>query len=203
MFNKLINYKTLLAFGIITLLLASIAIFYKPKLKLPTVITSIPTTNSTKVNYFDSIGLQFDQAIDSNLVTAQSTPEEIWSIQNVDKDKISLSSKQYLRVDTQYKLEIFYNKKLVYILNFKTIPQQSDPRYAQEVMNTISRDYPLSTKTPFENSNFKAVYSEPLTLEITIKNKDFLPSDAILETKEWVTQNGGDVSSHKFTIATP
>ncbi len=202
MFNKLINFKTIFVFGIITILLASIAIFYKPKPKLPTVITSIPTNNSAKVNYFDSIGLQFDQVIDSSLFTAQSTPEEVWSIQNVDTDKISLSSKQYLQVDTQYKLEIFYNKELVHTLNFKTLAQQSDPRYAQEVMNTISRDYPLSTKTPYENSNFKVVYSEPLTLEITLKNKDFLPSDAILETKNWVIENGGDAASHKFTIAT-
>ncbi len=114
---------------------------------------------------------------------------------------IAIRSKQYLRVDQQYTLNLSYNGDLIYTLSFKTLRQQSDPRYVQEVNNEMARDYPLATKLPYESPVFTIRYSSPLTLEITVKNPNLTTQEIIDEVKVWVTQNGGDTSAHKYVIA--
>lgn len=178
------------------------SLLYKPAKPLPVVLESKPSSGSTKVNYFDQIFIKLDQIVDQTLIKAVSIPEENWSI-NTEGATIVLKSQQFLRVATEYTLNILYQDKTVYSLKFKTLPQQSDPRYAQEVGIEMKKDYPLSAKLPFENSNFYIVYLSPLTIEITIKNSDLSAGEALEEVKSWVTKSGGDVASHKFVIATP
>lgn len=195
------NKKFLLFLGLLTFIVFIFSLFYKPPTPLPAVIQSSPTQNSNKVNYFDTLTLRFNQAIDPSLITISSTPAEDWSIDSVSGDTVSLKSKQYFQVDTSYVVNISYKNQLIYTLSFKTTHQQSDPRYAQEVMNEIKRDYPLAVKTPYETTDYSVAYSKPLTLEITLKNSTIKASDVISEVKSWVTKNGGDSLAHQYTIA--
>lgn len=201
MMKLLSNKKFLLFLGLLTFIVFIFSLFYKPPTPLPEVIQSSPTQNSNKVNYFDTLTLRFNQAIDPSLITISSTPAEDWSIDDVSGDTVSLKSKQYFQVDTSYVVNISYKNQLIYTLSFKTTHQQSDPRYAQEVMNEIKRDYPLAVKTPYETADYSVTYSKPLTLEITLKNSTVKASDVISEVKSWVTKNGGDSLAHQYTIA--
>ncbi len=200
--QKLLNKKYILIFSIITFIALLLSLFYKPPMPLPVVLDSKPTSGSIKVNYFDQIFFKLDQIIDPSLIKAVSIPEENWSI-NSDGPSLILKSEKYLRVATDYTLTLLYQDKDIYTLKFKTLSQQSDPRYAQEVGVQMKRDYPLAAKLPFENSNYYIIYLSPLTIEIKIKNSDLSAGEALEEVKSWITQNGGDVVAHKFTIATP
>ena len=130
-----------------------------------------------------------------------SIPEEDWQL-SADKNVLALKSKQYLRVDTDYLLTISYLDKSIYNFKFKTLIQQSDPRYAQEVEVEMKKDYPMSALLPYENSEFYLVYLSPLTVQVKIKNPDLSAGEVLEEVKSWFTQNGGDVAAHKFIIAT-
>lgn len=197
------NKKFLVFLGIITLIIFIVALFYKPTPPLPEITSTSPIQNSTQANYFDTVQIKFNQSIDPELVSIVSNPKEDWIITNVGQDAISLKSKKYLQVDTSYTLNILYENQPVHTLNFKTIHQQSDPRYAQEVMDEIARDYPLSLKTPYETSSYSLVYSLPLTLEITLKNSNLTEDEVVEEVKSWVTKNGGNASTHKYVVVTP
>lgn len=201
MMKILTNKKFIIFLGLVTLVIFITSLFYKPTPPLPEVTQSVPTPNATKVNHFDTINLQFNQTIDPSLISVSSTPQEEWIVSSTDKDTISLKPKQYFHVDTTYVVNVSYSQQLVYSLNFKTAHQQSDPRYAQEVVSEIKRDYPLAVKTPYETDNYSVIYSTPLTLEITLKNNNLGPSDIIAEVKAWVTKNGGDPIAHKYVIA--
>lgn len=200
--NKYLNKKTLTIFSLITGVILIISLFYKPAAPTPELLLSSPTQNSQKVSLTDPLQLKFDQKIDESLLSITSDPQESWTIQTSgDGSLVTLRSKQYLRVETKYTLHITYSGRPIYTLNFKTIPQQGDPRYTQEVLQEMDRDYPLSTKLPYNTESYRVVYSSPMTLEITLKNDDISSTDAISEIKSWVTKNGGDSLSHKYVIA--
>jgi len=200
--NKFLTKKNIVIFAIIAILMFVISIIIKKPPVLPKLISTTPTVNYQQASVTDPIILEFDQPIDPTLVAAVSTPNEIWDISNgVDRNTIVLKSKQYLHADTNYLLNVSYNKEEIISLKFKTIEQQGDPRYTQEVLLEMKRDYPLSTSLPFANSTFRAVYSSPLTLEITIKNPNLTSVEVIEEVKKWVKENGGDPDKHDYKIA--
>lgn len=199
--NQNLKIKFIWALGALTLIAVLVSIFYNPPTPLPQVVSSTPTQNSKKVNYFDNVKVKFNAPIDVSILTATSLPEEVWEISEEKGNVVNLKSKQYLQVDKDYTLNLSYGGKLVHSLSFKTIPQQSDPRYAQEVMSEIERDYPLSTKLPLETPGYSVLYSTPLNLEITLKNKT-TPKDEVLgAVKAWVQKNGRDPDSHTYSFA--
>ena len=198
---KFLNKKSIQILAVITFIIFIFAIFYKPPKPLPTVVESIPSSGSTKVNFFDQLYFKFDQDIDVSKLQITSIPEEDWQL-SADKNVLALKSKQYLRVDTDYLLTISYLDKSIYNFKFKTLIQQSDPRYAQEVEVEMKKDYPMSALLPYENSEFYLVYLSPLTVQVKIKNPDLSAGEVLEEVKSWFTQNGGDVAAHKFIIAT-
>lgn len=201
--KKYLNRKNIIIFSIVTLIALIFSLFYKPKPPLPQLISSSPISNAQRVSLTDSIQLKFDQDIDSTRLVIKSSPPEDWSIQvGNDNSTIILKSKKYLQVETSYSLSILYGDKSVSTLNFKTIPQQGDPRYTQGVLKEMDRDYPLAVKLPYNTPSYRVVYSAPLTLEITLKNQNISSATAIGDIKAWVTQNGGDASSHKYVIGT-
>lgn len=202
--NKFLTPKILITFAIIVFVVLIIALFYKPATPLPQVLSSIPTPNAKKVNLVDPLKIKFDQNVDPSRITITSTPSEEWSITHGDDNStIILKSKQFLRVETNYSLAILYDAKPISTLNFQTIAQQGDPRYTQGVLQDMARDYPLSTKLPYDTSLYHVVYASPLTLEITIKNKNVSSLKAIDDIKSWVKSLGADPSTHQYAIATP
>lgn len=199
--KALLTKKTLLAFGIVAFGLFLLSLLTNPPLDQPTVLQSSPLPGSTTVRHTDSIILRFDQAIDTSLLAISSVPEEAWSVSPGIIEEVVLTPKQYFRVDTDYILNLSYQDRPLYSLNFKTIPQQSDPRYAQEVVQELAKNYPLASKIPFENSLFRIVYVSPLTIEVENKNPNLTSQEIIDEVRAWVTQNGGNASAHKYIVA--
>jgi len=200
--KKLLNKKNLIVLAIIAIGFFIFSILYKPEPPLPQLLLSSPAEGSARASLTDPIQLKFDQELDPTLITVTSIPIEEWSVQSGDnKFVIILKSKQYLHVETKYILNILYNKQQVSTLNFKTIAQQGDPRYTQEVLKEMDRDYPLATKLPYNTDLYRVVYSAPMTLEISIKNENILPEKAFSEIRAWVTSVGGDASAHKYVIS--
>ena len=195
------NRKFLIGFGIITLLIFIVSLILKPPISLPEVIKTNPIDHSAKVNYFDSVTYVLDQDIDPNFLKLTSVPEEKWSITPKNSREIVFKSEQYLQVNAQYTLTLNYNDQPINTLVFTTLPQQSDPRYVQEVNNEIKQDYPLAVKTPLERPGFSAVYSKPLTLEITLKNGVEERGEILNTVRDWVKENGLDPNSHTYVFA--
>lgn len=201
MMNILKHKKFLVIFTVITIGVFIASLIYRPQAPEPELLMSIPTQNAQKVSLTNPIQLKFDQKIDPSLLAINSEPSEVWSTQiEGDGSLLTLKSKQLLRVETKYSLHIAYQNQPLYTLNFKTLPQQGDPRYTQEVLLEMDRDYPLSTKLPYTTNSYRVVYSAPMTLEISLKNTDLSSADAISEIKSWVTKNGGDSMAHKYIV---
>lgn len=201
MFHLLTNKKFLLGLSAITLILFIISLFFKPTTPLPEVVKTSPVNRSTKVNYFDSISFTFNQDVDPNLLKLTSVPEEAWVIKPINTRSVSFSSAQYFQVNTQYSLTLNYNNQPIHTLTFTTLPQQSDPRYVQEVNNELKRDYPLAVKTPLDRPGFSVVYNKPLTLEITLKGGVEERGEIINAVRDWVKENGLDPDSHTYVFA--
>lgn len=201
MFHLLTNKKFLLGLSAITLILFIISLFFKPTTPLPEVVKTSPVNRSTKVNYFDSISFTFNQDVDPNLLKLTSIPEEAWVIKPINTRSVSFSSAQYFQVNTQYSLTLNYNNQPIHTLTFTTLPQQSDPRYVQEVNNELKRDYPLAVKTPLDRPGFSVVYNKPLTLEITLKGGVEERGEIINAVRDWVKENGLDPDSHTYVFA--
>lgn len=199
--KSLLNKKYIILLGVLALIVLIVSLFSNPPTDQVKVLSSSPLPNSTSVRHTDSIIIRFDLPVDTALLAASSIPEEVWNITSNYPTEIVLTSKQYFRVDTQYVLNLVYDGSPIYTLNFKTIPQQSDPRYAQEVVQELANNYPLASKIPFENTLFRIVYVSPLTIEITNKNPNLTSQEIIDEVRSWVTQNGGNAIDHKYIVA--
>jgi hypothetical protein len=199
--KNILNKKYIIILAVIAIVFLIFSLFYKPKQTLPQLLLSSPTEGSTRASLTGPIQLKFDKEIDPTLLTITSSPIEEWNTQSSDnKFVILLKSKQYLHVETKYILNISYNKQPIATLNFKTIAQQGDPRYTQEVLNEMDRDYPIAVKLPYNTDLYRVVYSAPMILEITIKNENILPEKAFSEIRAWVTSVGGDPDAHKYVI---
>jgi hypothetical protein len=199
--QKILSAKFLFALGSLTLLLFLLPFFFKKAPPLPAVVSSSPANNAQAVDYFDDIEFKLDQAVDISSLSLSSIPEESWSIVEEGNNVYVAKSAQYLKVDTAYVVNLAYQGAPIYALNFKVAPQQSDPRYAQEVVNELERDYPLAAKTPYEEPGFSVVYSAPLTLAITIKNESAARMDIAGTIRDWVEENGLDPDSHSYSFA--
>lgn len=200
--KKLLSKKNIIILAGISLITLVVSLIYRPGTPLPQLLSSTPTENALNVSVTNALLLKFDSAIDTERIKVISNPPEEWVIQNGINPKIvSLKSKQFLYADSQYTLTITYGDELLTTLNFKTIPQQGDPRYTQSVLLEMENDYPLAVKLPHIESNYRLIYSAPLTIEITSKNPNLTSQELIDEVKTWVTQNGVDASTHKYVIA--
>lgn len=201
MFHLLTNKKFLLGFGLLAILTFILSLVLRPLAPLPEVVRTSPTDRSTKVNYFDTIAYSFNQDIDPGLLKLSSVPEENWQQNPQNSRTVSYAPAQYFQVNTQYSLTLTYNDQPIHTLTFTTLPQQSDPRYVQEVNNELKRDYPLAVKTPLDRPGFSVVYSHPLTLEITLKAGFDERSEVINTVRDWVKENGLDPDSHTYTFS--
>jgi hypothetical protein len=200
--KKLLTKKYIIILGIIAFLFLIFSLIYKPIEPLPQLLTSLPAQDSQKVSLTDPVRLKFDQEVDPSLLTITSTPTEEWFIQaGDDKSIIILKSKQYFHVETKYVINISYKNEPISTLNFKTIAQQGDPRYTQEVLSEMDRDYPIAVKLPYTSNLYRVIYSAPMTLEISIKNDNILPEKAFSDIRAWVTSVGGDADAHKYVIS--
>lgn len=201
MFHFLTKKPFLIALAIISLGLLIFSFFITPPTPLPTLLATIPSDYATKVSYLEPIQLKFATAVDPNLLSVTSIPEESWDITSAPNNIVKLQSKKYLFVNTEYTLNIFYNNQPLKTLTFTTIPQQSEPRANQEVVDEIKRDYPLANKIPYEASGFTILYKSPKHLEITLKVGVEERGEIINAVRDWVKENGLDPDSHTYTFS--
>ena len=200
MFNKTQKYL-ILGLGIITLVTTCLSFIYKKTPTPPTITKLAPTNGSIKIPLDQNIKITFASPIDINLLSIESQPEEDWIKSPIDSKNILLTHKYALYPNTLYTLKIFYSKQEIDEILFTTVSTQSDPRLVQTIEDEIKRDYPLAVKTPLERPGFSAVYSKPLTLEITLKEGVEERSEIINAVRDWVKENGLDPESHTYTFS--
>jgi hypothetical protein len=192
---KILSHRiTIVLLAVLALITLLFSIFYRPKPATPKLLEVSPKDRS-EINYFDEIRLRLDKAINQDGLVVNSIPEEEWEI------LVIVKSKKYLQVNTQYLLNITYQNSPIASLTYTVKPQQSDPRYAQEVAEEIKRDYPLAAKIPYEAPGFTVLYKSPMTFEITLKEGVEERSEIINAVRDWVKENGLDPDSHTYTFS--
>jgi len=198
--RRLLSPKLLfLLFPLAVIIFALLAIFTSSSSSSPVLLSTTPAADSTEASVFEPIRLIFSDPIDPLLISISSSPAETWS-PTVFGKVLLLNHADYLHVNTPYSLEIFYDGSPLTTLNFTTRAEQSDPRYLQEIERQMARDYPLATSFPYETTLLRAVYSAPLTLEITLKSSALSEAEAVKQVKSWIRQNGGDSGAHHYTV---
>jgi hypothetical protein len=198
---KILSHRiTIVLLAVLALITLLFSIFYRPKPATPKLLEVSPKDRS-EINYFDEIRLRLDKAINQDGLVVNSIPEEEWEILVKPNSSLIVKSKKYLQVNTQYLLNITYQNSPIASLTYTVKPQQSDPRYAQEVAEEIKRDYPLAAKIPYEAPGFTVLYKSPMTFEITLKEGVEERSEIINAVRDWVKENGLDPDSHTYTFS--
>ncbi|MGA3291656.1 MAG: Ig-like domain-containing protein [Candidatus Microgenomates bacterium] len=198
------KFKIVGIIAVVFIILAITLIYALQKNKtttsIPIAITdSTPKDGASGVSVFDPITITFNQKVDSSTFTVSSDPSENWTISQTTPSTIKLDHQLYLEVSTTYKLTVLQNDNVVGTITFETENEQNDPRQLQNLQSELNKDYPLASLTPYETSNFRVVYTAPLTLGITLKGSTEA-QDAILQVESWVESNGIDPGTHKYII---
>lgn len=161
--------------------------------------SSIPANNSSGASVFDPISITFNQPIDASTINITSDPAENWTISQIRQNSIDVNHKLYLRVSTNYTLNISQHGSIIGTIVFETSHEQNDPRELQGLQADLDKNYPLISLTPHITSDYQVVYIAPLTLEIDLKSS-ISAQDAISQIKSWVQSNGVDPATHKYNV---
>jgi len=201
--NLILNKKFLLFLAILSIgtLLFSLFFSQKTRLGLPQLVYSTPTTNSLGADVFNPVMIQFDKPILVKDFTIISSPEESWDLAQEGQNSLRISHSLALRPSTKYQLVLSWKSSPLPALTFTTQSSQGDPRLVQTLTQELNRDYPLAKLTPYNTPLYRVVYSAPMTLEITIKNRGISSQKATEEVRSWVTSVGGDATTHKYIIS--
>ena len=205
MSNFLLNKKFLIFLAILAIgtLLFTLLSSQKNLHQLPQITSSNPAADSVEADIFTPIIIQFDKSILVDDFSLLSSPEENWSLKQDSQNSLMVSHSLALHPSTKYDLVLSWKGRPLPTLSFTTHSSQGDPRLVQTLTQELKRDYPLASLTPYEDFGFSAVYSAPLTLEITITNPSVDQADAIAATKDWVKGQGFVSSTHQYVIAPP
>lgn len=164
---------------------------------------STPANNSAGASVFDPVTITFNQPVNPDTINIVSDPAENWTISQTGQNTIQVNHKQYLRVSTNYTLNVLQHGANVGSLLFETAHEQNDPRELQAIQEDQNKNYPLLSSTPYDTPDYEVVYIAPMTLEIDIKKTSSISSqDAILQVKSWVQSNGIDPTTHKYNVVT-
>lgn len=170
----------------------------RPPAPAPTVLSTNPPQDSRAASIYDPITIELDQDINPALLSVSSSPAEDWQVVRKDNLAYSLTHAKYLRVETLYTLDLYYNQQPLYTLSFTTFKQQSDPRYMQEVQAEMTRDYPLSSVFPYDHPHYYALYTAPRAIEIRLKSTQITENEALQQVKNIFGQKGVDPATHSF-----
>jgi hypothetical protein len=205
---KNIKQKLIIASVIVVAILIAVFIYLSQKkivtnTSTPIVITSsVPINGDSSVSVFNPITITFNQPVDPSSVTVISDPSENWTTSQVTPDTIVLDHNLYLRVATTYKLTILQHGNIVGTLGFETAQEQNDPRQLQNLQSQLDKNYPLASLTPYETTDYRVIYSAPLTIEIQLKGS-MKTQDAITQVQAWVKSNGVNPTTHKYIVTGP
>lgn len=201
--KKYFHFKTIIFLAFAVLIVILISFFYRPASPLPQVISTLPAEKSNDVLYDQPITIVFDMPVDPSLIQVTSVPEESWTVKAGNGTAIILEHAKYFHVDYDYQVDLSYQGKPLYTLSFHTLPQQSDPRYTQSVVNQIEHDYPLASKLPAESGGVRVLYDSPLTLSVILLNPNLAEDQALEAARQIVANFGLDPASHAYIFASP
>lgn len=171
--------------------------------KPPKIILLKPQDLSKNIDLRTPLTYSIDLTVNIDDLKITSTPSNNMTLSFKDKNTLIAEHKLAFQPSTKYTFEIFWKNKLISTNSLTTTKSQEDPNLIEKMNNELARDYPLAQKLPLKTTNYRVVYSSPLTLEIELLNANTSATDIVNEVKSWVTKNGGDVSIHKFVIANP
>lgn len=188
------------------LALGVLAAIYLALQKEPTpplaLASSTPSHAQTNVDLFAPVLVTFNAPLDPNLLQVVSTPEESWQLTPRNSSTFEFTHTLAFSPSTQYVLTFMYQDQTT-SLAFITQKSQGDPRLVQTIKQQMLLDYPLADLTPYETNLYRVVYSDPLTLEITLKTTTVTTDKAISDIKSWVQNHGGDPAAHQYVVTKP
>lgn len=167
---------------------------------VPEITLTNPSDGSQGIAIYTQINYQFNQDVSLQDISFHFTPEVATTITQKSQGFLILTPKRTLQPATTYTIIPSWRGEKLPALSFTTQVTQTDPLLIENMKTELERDYPLGQKLPLNTSQYRVVYSSPLTLEITIKNPNLTSQEVIDEIKSWVTKNGADASTHKYVI---
>lgn len=205
MMEKLLENRQklfILATVVLAVVYIVLFIYFKLNPSMPRLISSSPIDLSKDVALAKLPTFEFDKPIDLTDVVIISSPKTSWVLTQTKATNITATHTPDFQPATTYTISLTWKNKPLAGLEFKTLASQVDPLLLQEMKEELARDYPLARFTPYKTSNYRVVYSSPMTFEITMINSNLTSEDAIEEVKSWITKNGGDAASHKLVVIT-
>jgi hypothetical protein len=196
----ILKYKKniLIILGVFTLIFLLIGNKGEPK---PKITSLFPADKSDNVDLRFVPKYQIDIPIILSEFTITSVPNINFQLSQPNEDTLAATHTLAFQPATAYTITLSYQNQVLQTHSFTTIKSQEDPLLIQNMKDELARDYPLAQKLPYTTSQYRVVYSAPMTLEITIKNPNLTSQEAIEEIKTWVIKNGGNVEAHKYTIS--
>jgi hypothetical protein len=171
--------------------------------KPPTIKALSPLDRAQNVDLRSSIYYSSDNPLILSEITISSSPSLDFELNLQNTNTLVATHKLAFQPSTTYTISLSWKGEDILNHTFTTLKSQEDPLLIQNMKEELERDYPLAQKLPLKTAQYRVVYSSPLTLEITLINPNFTSEEIIEDVKSWVTQNGGDVSVHKFVMAAP
>ncbi len=169
----------------------------------PTITTFNPVDRAQNIDLRSSLSYSSNNPLILSEISITSSPSLELELILQNTNTLIATHNLAFQPSTLYTISLAWRGQNILTHTFTTLKSQEDPLLIQNMKDELERDYPLAQKLPLKTTQYRVVYSSPLTLEITLINPNFSSEEIIEDVKSWVTQNGGDVSSHKFTIATP
>lgn len=142
----------------------------------------------------------FETPISISDITIITSPSFDFALSQTGEDTIVATHKLSFQPSSTYTVTLLWQNQAVLTHTFTTKESQEDPLLIQTMKDELARDYPLAQLLPLETSQYRMVYSAPMTLEITVKNPNITSVEAIDYAKNWVSKNGSSINLHKFVV---
>lgn len=194
----LLKYKNSVFIALITLTFIFI-LLSKKTTTLPIITAFTPVDQSQNVDLRAIPKYISDTPLLLSDLELSSSPPFNLQLTTVDQNTFTATHALAFQPATTYTLTLSWKGHPLQTHSFTTIKSQEDPLLIQNMKDELKRDYPLAQLLPYTTSQYRVVYSAPLTLEIALKNPNLTSEEVIAEIKNWVTKNGGDATIHRFT----
>lgn len=168
---------------------------------LPPISSTSPSNNATKIVLNQPVVISFKKPIQVTDFLFTSDPSLSWDLTQTSANTITASHSLDFQPSSTYALNLTWKNRAYSPIIFTTMVSQVDPLFIKQTNDELARDYPLAQKFPYETPGFRIVYSAPLTLEISLKNKNITDEEAFAYARQYVKDNGLDPSTHKYIIS--
>lgn len=198
--SQYIRLRFLLPFASLAIL---VIFFLTRSTPLPTLTSTSPTDQSIGVALLPTITLRFTKDLPNSPITLSSVPDALYRPTAILARELSFTPSTPLSPNTTYRISIQFGESMLHQFSFTTKPTQTDQVVLDQIHLELKDKYPLAQKTPYTTSEYRVIYSAPLTLEITLKNTALTTDQAISQIKSWVKSQGLDPTTHQYKVVAP